>query len=96
MQAETIYEMRLTVEEVLALARGRTLRTEALVEAAQDGLPIAGAEEDWLGARGITTYVIELTASEVTELAEGDFHRVMAMAESAQDIVELEGLGDLP
>ena len=96
MLEETIYEMRLTAEEALGLARGSTLRAEAVVEAAQDGLPIAGSEEDWLGARGITTYVIELTASEVAELAEGDFHHVMAMAESAQDIVELEGLGDLP
>ena len=94
MQTETIYEMRLTTEEALGLARGSTLRTEAVVEAARDGLPIAGAES-WLARRGITTYAITLTASEVSELAEGDFHRVMAMAESAQDIVELEGLGDL-
>ena len=95
MQEETIYEMRLTAEEALGLARGSTLRTEAVVEAAQDGLPIVGAQEDWLGARGIATYAIELTASEVAELAEGDFHRIMAMAESAQDIVEIEGLENL-
>ena len=96
MQEETIYEMRLTAEEALGLARGSTLRTEAVVEAAQDGLPIVGAQEDWLGARGIATYVIELTASEVAELAEADFHRVNAVAEFAQDIVRKEGLGGLP
>ena len=95
MQEETIYEMRLTAEEALGLARGSTLRAEAVVEAAKDGLPIAGSES-WLARRGITTYAITLTESEVAELAEGDFHRVMAMAEAAQDIVEIEGLGDLP
>lgn len=96
MQEETIYEMRLTAEEALGLARGSTLRTEAVVEAAQYGLPIVGAQKDWLGARGIATYVIELTASEVAELGEADFHRVNAVAESAQDIVRKEGLGSLP
>ena len=96
MQEETIYEMRLTTEEVLELARGDTLRTEAVVEAAQDGLPLAGSEESWLSRRGIIVHAIALTESEVAELAEGDFHRIMAMAEAAQDIVEIEGLESLP
>ena len=54
MQEETIYEMRMTAEEVLELARGDIFRTEAVVEAAQDGLPLAGSEESWLSSRGIT------------------------------------------
>lgn len=93
MQEEAIYEMRLTADEVLGLARGNTLRTEAVVEAAQGGLPIVGAEEDWLGARGIATHVIELTESEVAELADADFERINAVAQDAQDIAEKEGLG---
>ena len=93
MQEETIYEMRLTAEEVLELARGDVFRVEAVVEAAQDGLPIVGAQEDWLGARGITTYAIELRESEVAELAEADFHSIVAMAEAAQDIARREDLG---
>ena len=95
MQQETIYEMRLTTEELLELARGDTLRTEAIVEAAQDGLPIAGSEESWLSSRGITVHTITITESEVAELAEGDFHRIIAMAEDAQDIVQIEGLESL-
>ena len=91
-QNETIYEMRLTTEELLELARGDTLRSEAVVEAAQDGLPIAGEGESWLARRGITVHSITLTESEVAGLAEGRFHRVIAMSESAQDIADMEGL----
>ena len=91
-QNETIYEMRLTTEELLELASGDTLRSEAVVEAARDGLPIAGEGESWLARRGITVHAITLTASEVAELAEGDLERIYAISESAQDIADMEGL----
>ena len=91
-QDETIYEMRLTTEELLELARGDTMRSEAVVEAAQDGLPIAGEEESWLARRGITVHAITLTESEVAGLAEGRFHRILAMLEAARYIAEKEGL----
>ena len=92
MQNETLYEMRLTTEELLELARGDTLRSEAVVEAAQDGLPIAGEEESWLARRGITVHAISLTESEVAGLAEGRPRRIDAMAQDAQDIADREGL----
>lgn len=93
MQNETIYEMRLTTEELLELARGDTLRSEAVVEAAQDGLPIQGETDDtWLTSQGITVHKILLTESEVAGLAESRPRRVDAMAQDAQDIADMEGL----